>query len=248
MEEVYQEKKDAATIDRSKKLADIELKQYEETQRRKLESAQAIGKAALDAQEQRIRAEQELNARAVQSGHTTEMQGIAERAASERAILEIQRQRNWLAADALSVEGEFVGTEAQLLEILGKEAILQDQIATSKAMEAFELSARRVEVEAKIADLMREQRDLLFEQQTARTQEAFGKIGGSEFGQNLGVVSAINAGEDPYTKDFERWSASSGPEDHVPRRDRGVRAADKGRLPGVRPPAGSDGASSRRWR
>ena len=134
------------------------------------------------------------------------MQGIAERAASERAILEIQRQRNWLAMEALSIEGEFVGTNAQLLEILGKEAVLQDQIASSKALEAVELSARRVEVEAKIADLMREQRDLLFEQQTARTQEAFGKIGGSEFGQNLGVVSAINAGEDPYTQDFKRWS------------------------------------------
>ena len=134
------------------------------------------------------------------------MQGIKDRAASDRALLEIQRQRNWLAMEALSIEGEFVGTNAQLLEILGKEAVLQDQIASSRALEAVELSARRVEVEAKIADLMREQRDLLFEQQTARTQEAFGKIGGSEFGQNLGVVSAINAGEDPYTQDFKRWS------------------------------------------
>jgi hypothetical protein len=203
----YSAKWDEAEIARSLKISAIELKMHEETQKRKLELTQAIGKASLDAQEQRIRAGQELNALAVTTGHNTEMQGIAEKAASERAILEIQRQRNWLAADALSVEGEFVGTEAQLLEILGKEAILQDQIATSKATEAFELSARRVEVEAKIADLMREQRDLLFEQQTARTQEAFGKIGGSEFGQNLGVVSAINAGEDPYTKDFERWSA-----------------------------------------
>jgi hypothetical protein len=143
----------------------------------------------------------------VKAGHDTESQGIKDRAASDRALLEIQRQRNWLAMEALSIEGEFVGTSAQLLEILGKEAILEDQIAASKALEVNELSARRVEVEAKIADLMREQRDLLFEQQSARTQEAFGKIGGSEFGQNLGVVSAINAGEDPYTKDFERWSA-----------------------------------------
>jgi hypothetical protein len=179
---------------------------HEETQKRKLESTQAIGKASLDAEEQRIRAGQELNAAAIKSGHTTEMQGIAERAASDRALLEIQRQRNWLAMEALSIEGEFVGTNAQLLEILGKEAVLQDQIASSRALEANDLSARQVEVEGKIADLMREQRDLLFEQQAARTQEAFSKIGGSEFGQNLGVVSAINAGEDPYTQDFKRWS------------------------------------------
>ncbi|RJP22715.1 MAG: hypothetical protein C4529_05215 [Deltaproteobacteria bacterium] len=202
----YSAKWDEAEIARTLKISGIELKMHEETQKRKLESAQAIGKASLDAEEQRIRARQELNAAAIKSGHTSEMQGIAERSASDRALLEIQRQRNWLAAEALSIEGEFVGTNAQLLEILGKEAVLQDQIAVSKATEAFEIDARRVEVEAKIADLMREQRDLLFEQQTARTQEAFGKIGGSEFGQNLGVVSAINAGEDPYTKDFKRWS------------------------------------------
>ncbi|TSA00676.1 MAG: hypothetical protein D4R80_00655 [Deltaproteobacteria bacterium] len=203
----YSAKWDEAEIARALKISTIELKMHEETQKRKLESAQAIGKAELDAQEQRIRAGQELSAAAVKSGYTTEMEGISEKAASERTILEIQRQRNWLAMEALSIEGEFVGTYAQLLEILGKEAVLQDQIVASKAMEAFDLSARRVEVEGKIADLLREQRDLLFEQQAARTQEAFSKIGGSEFGQNLGVVSAINAGEDPYTKDFERWSA-----------------------------------------
>jgi hypothetical protein len=203
----YSAKWDEAEIARALKISAIELKMHEEIQKRKLESTQAIGKASLDAQEQRIRAGQELNALAVKAGHDTESQGIKDRAASERALLELQRQRNWLAMEGLSIEGEFVGTEAQLLEILGKEATLQDQIAASKAFEVNEISARRVEVEAKIADLMREQRDLLFEQQSARTQEAFGKIGGSEFGQNLGVVSAINAGEDPYTKDFERWSA-----------------------------------------
>jgi hypothetical protein len=203
----YSAKWDEAEIARALKISAIELKMHEEIQKRKLESTQTIGKASLDAQEQRIRAGQELNALAVKAGHDTESQGIKDRAASDRALLEIQRQRNWLAMEALSIEGEFVGTSAQLLEILGKEAILEDQIAASKALEVNELSARRVEVEAKIADLMREQRDLLFEQQSARTQEAFGKIGGSEFGQNLGVVSAINAGEDPYTKDFERWSA-----------------------------------------
>ncbi len=203
----YSAKWGEAKIARDKKLADMELKAYEETQKRKLELAQATAKASLDAQEQRIRAEQELNALAVKSGHDTESQGIKDRAASERALLEIQRQRNWLAMDALSIEGEFVGTNAQLLEILGKEKVLQDQIATSKTLEAYELNTRRLQLETEIADLIKQQRDMVQQINVSRAQEALNKIGANTLGANVGLLSDINAKQDPYTKDFERWSA-----------------------------------------
>ena len=202
----YSAKWDEAEIARTLKISAIELKMHEETQKRKLELAQAIGKASLDAEEQRIRAGQELNAAAVKSGHTPRCR---ESRSEPHRIAPFSRSSGsgtgwrWRLSPS---RGSLSGRTRSFWKSSGKEAVLQDQIASSRALEAVELSARRVEVEAKIADLMREQRDLLFEQQTARTQEAFGKIGGSEFGQNLGVVSAINAGEDPYTQDFKRWS------------------------------------------
>ena len=47
---------------------------------------------------------------------------------------------------------------------------------------------------------------MLFDQQAARAQEAFSKIGGNEFGTNLTTVAGIAAGQDQYTKDFDAWS------------------------------------------
>jgi hypothetical protein len=129
----------------------------------------------------------------------SESERIRHRAAGEWEILEL-RQNSLVASITEQT------TFAETLKIMGQHRELQNQIEASKRVEAGELDVRRLVLQREITDLTRQQRDLLFEQQAIRAQEALGKIGGSEFGQNLGVVSAIAAGKDPYTQDFERWS------------------------------------------
>jgi hypothetical protein len=125
---------------------------------------------------------------------------IRRRAQGEQEILAI-RQEGLIAS--ITEQTTFAETN----KIMAEYWAIEKQIEESKRMQVVDLDARRLTLEREITELIRQQRDLLFEQNAARAQEAFSKIGGSEFGQNLGVVSAINAGQDQYTKDFEIWSA-----------------------------------------
>lgn len=66
---------------------------------------------------------------------------------------------------------------------------------------------RRLELEREIAGIKSEQAALLFDSRMQEMGRAFGDIGGGEIAGKIGMLSAIQEGQDPYTQDFERWSA-----------------------------------------
>src|SRR4030067_3878691 len=41
----------------------------------------------------------------------------------------------------------------------------------------------------------------------ANVQEVFGASGGAESAANVGMLSAIQEGQDPYQQDYDRWAA-----------------------------------------
>ncbi|HSG29277.1 MAG TPA: hypothetical protein VLA34_12410, partial [Candidatus Krumholzibacterium sp.] len=66
---------------------------------------------------------------------------------------------------------------------------------------------RRLELERQIADIKTEQAGLLFDARTAEMERSFSNLGGGEIAGKIGMLSALQEGQDPYTQEFERWSA-----------------------------------------
>jgi hypothetical protein len=197
---VYSDKFDATALARAAKIAEEEMKVWEERRDASIKLEAERVDRMIEEDERLARHQGEMRIATAAAYGTTETDQIRMKAELEQRVLDIRA-----AGVLMKITDEM--TEQEIFSLLEQSAAIHAQIATLKEKEVNDLDARRVVLEREITDLKRQQRDLLFEQDAARTQEAFSKIGGAEFGQNLGVVSAINEGQDQYTKDFEQWSA-----------------------------------------
>jgi hypothetical protein len=71
--------------------------------------------------------------------------------------------------------------------------------------EEQEAAERRLELERQIAGIKSEQARLLFDARAAEMERAFEALGGGEITTKVGILSAIQEGQDPYTQDYLRW-------------------------------------------
>ena len=131
-------------------------------------------------------------------GNLTESQGIEEKYRLEEKEMLLKRSE-LLTKAATADEAELVTLSAEYGRI-GAEIVRLEEYRT------YELAARRLEIEREILDITREQKALLFESRMANVQEAFGAIGGSEIAANVGMLSALKEGQDPYQQDYDRWA------------------------------------------
>jgi hypothetical protein len=74
--------------------------------------------------------------------------------------------------------------------------VLDEQVLTAQ---------QRLALEEKIYAIQKQQAELVFQSKAKAAQAAFSGIGGSEIAGNIGMLSALNQGQDPYQQDYDRW-------------------------------------------
>jgi hypothetical protein len=124
---------------------------------------------------------------------------IRAKAAGEREILAI-KERGLI--DTITENTTFQDT----LAIMAQVRAVQVEIEESKRREVNDLDVRRVEIQREIAELTRQQGEMLKEQAVSRVQDALNSIGAPKAGALVGLVGQMEAGIDPYTKDYERFA------------------------------------------
>lgn len=198
---------DKADYDRTVKFADAELELYRKRQQDRLDLAVAGGQAELNREEQRLAETQKMNDLALKSWQAPESDAIRARAAAERASMEMQLKRLNLKELELTFDGEFAGTQAELTALLAERALLQEQIESSKRVEAYDLDLRRIEIQREIVDLTRQQQNLILQMQSQYARDAVGQMGGegTKIGQSMMTVAESGTTADRYEADFLKW-------------------------------------------
>jgi len=157
-----------------------------------------------------------------------DLQDAQARISYEQKILAFRQQAGWISDTAAIQEKyrlEAEGLDAQLAKVMelqraeglsqaekernaAENKRLQEEINRLKGYEIYELDVRRLTLDREISELKKQQRDLALEMRLRYAGEAAGKMGGegAGIGQAMIGIAEIAADQDPYTKDFERWS------------------------------------------
>src|SRR3990172_2276095 len=72
--------------------------------------------------------------------------------------------------------------------------------------EKIKLAQEHAKMREEIIRIEQRQQEFLFESRRANIEESLGAIGGSEIAANVGMLSALTAGQDPYQQDYDRWA------------------------------------------
>jgi hypothetical protein len=187
-------------------------KANEEWERKMTEQAAAEGLARanveLQAAENVARRKQEINQLALAAGNIAESQVLRERYAGERNVLKAKEDQIFASLVVAKTEEEYI-------RLAGEYKALKEEIVFLEEREAYELGARRLQLQTEITDLSRQQAEMLQQQNRSHAQEALGKIGGGELGSSLGefstlaqgVEAGVAQGNDQYSLEYQAWAA-----------------------------------------
>lgn len=200
--ETYAVKRNQVLSEQATKTADFYLAEQRRIAKENDEIEKARIKDEYDARERAAKERLDLENRYAKVWGETETAGIRRKADGEREILQI-RQRQLLQYDEETTFIDEINRRMQEYRDLERE------IEESKRRQAVDLDVRRVELQREITELTRQQRELMLDMRLRYAGEAAGRMGGegAGIGQAMISIAAIAAGQDPYTKDYERWQA-----------------------------------------
>jgi len=199
MRELYEAKHALAVEAKGKKISEIEVAYWTKQNDEYRKAIAERIRMEYEGEEQRAKLESDSALGYLKAWGASENEVIRQRATGELVALNIQQER----IKAMAQEAE---TQEEFLALRKEYEKTELDIEAVKARTLAGLDARRIEIEREIADLTRQQRDLIFQTQAANAQEAFDRAGGPIQGRDMGMLLSIEAAQDPYTKQYEQFS------------------------------------------